>query len=69
MPAQAFSVEVIYQRAETWHAQHTGRGCDCREAGYYPCSACRAEILELVALLDSVVRDTIRVVTLALDRL
>ena len=62
-------VTILHDRALAWHAAHMGKACECTEAGRYPCAACRREVLELVALLDCAVRDTIRVVTTALERM
>jgi hypothetical protein len=60
---------VIEARAYLWHSGHLGRACECWDRGTYPCPDCRQEILDLTELLDGVVRDTIRVVTVALERL
>ena len=60
---------VIADRALAWHRGHMGSACDCTDEGRYPCDECRREVLELEALLDTVVRDTIRVVMAALERI
>ena len=62
---------LLMDRAMQWHRLHLGRACECNEGGrgHYPCGACRREVLELVTLLDQTVRDTIRVVMSALERM
>ena len=68
-PRPSIPVEVIAERAQSWHLARLGKACECTEAGRYPCPDCRQEICDLIELLDGVVRDTIRVVTIALERL
>jgi hypothetical protein len=61
-------VPAIAVRAYEWHSGRLGKLCACWGRDY-PCADCQHEIVDLTALLDSVVRDTIRVVTVALERL
>ena len=68
-PHPTIPVAVIAERAQSWHAARLGHACECYDAGTYPCADCRHEILDLTELLDGVVRDTIRVVTTALERM
>lgn len=68
-PILSSAAPVLEARAYAFHSERIGKACECYDQGAYPCVDCRQEILDLTLLLDSVVRDTIRVVTIALERL
>jgi hypothetical protein len=58
----------LLMRAQTWHAGQVGPACECWPERY-PCPTCARQIGALAGLLDGVVRDTIRAITVAMDRL
>lgn len=66
-PAVSF-VPSLQARALGFHRANLGSGCDCVEAGRYPCEDCRTEIAALVELLDTLAKDAIRLTSNAWER-
>jgi len=64
------TLEVLAARAQDFHRAYIASGrCHCVGAGHYPCPQCRRELLEMISLLDRVVRDTIDTVMRTVDRM
>lgn len=67
--AADLEAEPLELRAAAYHYEMIGCGCECFEAGRYPCKDCQAETLELLALLRSVADDAIAATVQAMQRL
>lgn len=65
----AVLVPSLQARALAFHRDTYGPGCDCHDAGTYPCADCAQEIADLVELLDRLAKDAIRVTFEAWERL
>lgn len=64
--ADELNVEPLELRAQAWHFEMIGRGCECFEAECYPCDECKresAEVLELLrSVTDAAITATVRVI-------
>lgn len=50
-------LEPLELRAQAYHFEMIGSGCDCFESNRYPCDDCKRETADLLALLRSVLED------------
>jgi hypothetical protein len=57
--AAELGIEPLELRARAWHFEWIGAGCECADAGAYPCQDCQNETGNLLALLQAVVAETL----------